>query len=1066
MSYLPPSEFKKHAAVVEVENGWVSPHGNRDKLKALIREGCNALYSALFGQDWWNSLADHHREALEWHFESRLAFLEGRKPEHLAYFPVWSRGHAKSSLAERMIVVDAVLSVAFDQPGFALYIGREKDKIKEHIGNIEQILSSEKVRFYAPSLSQVARNEETNQKRQWTGTFLHTQGKYVVKGGSIESAQAGSRINETRPTVICHQKGTPVYTDGQWQLVEDHPTARSRIERGLRVSLRGVPDAEVVTPEHRYWVREYVETTRSSAHYIEGATGWKEAKDLHRHCWIGLPIDMTVESPPSVSIFTERTERTASGQFVKGNPVVALRYKDIVPNEFLDPEWWWFFGYWWGDGHRTKTQIGITIADKDEHIFERLTNLLAKYKKPWHRRQKTGCFQVTFNSSWMARWLNSWRRPGKSRKIPPEWVERLPFDCQTQLIRGYVDADGWVNEKSQEVRLTSVHLDGLHCVRRILARLNVSSSIRKGVGPRLERFRSGLSWSQQKYDLRFQPDGTQFGWNNIRPQQRYKFSHNFISDGTLWSRVKDIEDSGVTEFIPITTESGTYLTHFGMSHNCPDDVDGREDSPVISQMRMTRLTKEILPMRQQNTLVFFAQNLISRYSVMYQIQSQQVQVLTNRKATKPIPAVIDLVTEQVTGEDGIIRDVYVSGKSTWPQVWDIDRINDEIQTEGLEAFKIECQHDVEARKEGLFHKNYNDNVHAISYSQFESVYGKDAWKHWFKLVANDWARTKTKYHANVAAFLAVSSADTVLPGLTFVIPFSFKADTAPADVAERLLSALTPYAYGENGNRATWRQLIDEAWKRMNAEQHFETVADRWAFEKDYYAKIIPKYSKKVLQAYQVRAGVMSHSEDKVREMFNTGFGFGFRPSNPGKTEGLESIDAAMRVDYSLEHPFPKFDEDGRVKGYSRFFVLCPDDLTKESIYINGTEVYPPVPYPETLKVDNLHDSDLFRYQMCNRRFLPPKLMETGERIDEPEKLHDDFGQLLQMVYITNLLKNIKLTPTQLVESLISPSVKENLKTARTSGDKLSAVMAYEFEKEIAEEKLGVTEMRYEDEWM
>lgn len=685
---------------VEAKEGWVAPV-DPERLRNLIKQGCAATYSELFGQDWYSSLADHHREALDWHFEARLAFLEGRKPEHLAYFPVWSRGHAKSSLAERMIVVDAVLSVAFDQPGFALYIGREKDKIKEHIGNIEQILSSERVMFYAPSLSQVARNEETNQKRQWTGTFLHTQGKYVVKGGSIESAQAGSRVNETRPTVIV-----------------------------------------------------------------------------------------------------------------------------------------------------------------------------------------------------------------------------------------------------------------------------------------------------------------------------------------------------------------------------PDDIDGREDSPVISQMRMNRLTKEILPMRQQNTLVFFAQNLISRYSVMYQIQSQQVQVLTNRKATKPIPAVIDLVTEQVTGEDGLIRDVYVSGKSTWPQVWDIDRINDEIQTEGLEAFEIECQHNVEARKEGLFHKNYNDSVHAISYSQFDSVYGIDAWKDWFKIVANDWARTKTKYHANVAAYLAVSSADTVLPGITFLIPFSFEADTAPADVAERLLSALTPYAYGENGNRATWRQLIDEAWKRMNAEQHFETVADRWAFEKDYYKRIIPKYSKKVLQAYQVRAGVMSHSEDKVREMFNAGFGFGFRPSNPGKTEGLESIDAAMKIDHSLEHPFPKFDENGRVKGYSRFFVLCPDDKAKEPIFINGVEVYPPVPYPETLKVDSLHNSDLFRYQMRNRRFLPPKLMETGERIDEPEKLHDDFGQLLQMVYITNLLKNIKLGPGQQVQALISSSVKEAVKTATTAGEKVVTTMAYEFEKELAEERLGVREVQYEDEWI
>ena len=75
----------------------------------------------------------------------------------------------------------------------------------------------------------------------------------------------------------------------------------------------------------------------------------------------------------------------------------------------------------------------------------------------------------------------------------------------------------------------------------------------------------------------------------------------------------------------------------------PDDVDGREDSVVIAENRFRLLTKEILPMRQDNTLVYFAQNLISRYSVMYRIHSGKEKVLTNRKPSQPIPAVLNLV---------------------------------------------------------------------------------------------------------------------------------------------------------------------------------------------------------------------------------------------------------------------------------------------------------------------------------------------------------------------------------------------------------------------------------------
>ncbi len=68
------------------------------------------------------------------------------------------------------------------------------------------------------------------------------------------------------------------------------------------------------------------------------------------------------------------------------------------------------------------------------------------------------------------------------------------------------------------------------------------------------------------------------------------------------------------------------------------------------------------------------------------------------------------------------------------------------------------------------------------------------------------------------------------------------------------------------------------------------------------------------------------------------------------------------------------------------------------------------MPYPDALEPDKLHDSDLFRYQALNCRYRDPKLTETGEQIDEPLKLNDDFKQGLQMVYFKRLLSNIALT--------------------------------------------------------
>ena len=124
-----------------------------------------------------------------------------------------------------------------------------------------------------------------------------------------------------------------------------------------------------------------------------------------------------------------------------------------------------------------------------------------------------------------------------------------------------------------------------------------------------------------------------------------------------------------------------------------DDIDGRENSPLIAESRLKMLTNEILPMGQANTLTFFAQNLISPLSTMYRIHKNDVKVLTNRKPSQPIPAVTDLVTVETT-VNGIVKDIYVSGESTW-KVWDAERIQTEIDREGIDSFRRECQHEVD-----------------------------------------------------------------------------------------------------------------------------------------------------------------------------------------------------------------------------------------------------------------------------------------------------------------------------------------------------------------------------------
>lgn len=622
---------------------------NNGKLKALILSGWQAAYTTLFGQRFIDGLAPHHIEAIEWHWFSRITFLEGGYPDYDAYFPIWSRAHNKSGVARRIAVMDGFLSFAYGQPAFILYLSRNKEMVLKHAKSVSTLLKSKRIRSICPELAAVKTDKEKKTKG-WTAAFFYTMANVIFQFSGLDEGLAGGNL---------------------------------------------------------------------------------------------------------------------------------------------------------------ETDVNEDNEDEDD----------------------------------------------------------------------------------------------------------VQSDVR------------------------------------------------------------------VTLFVP-------------------DDIDGREDTPTIAEGRFKTLTDEVLPMGQENTLTFFAQNLISRFSTMYRIYSQQARVLTGRKPTEPVKAVIDLKTEERT-VDGIIKDIYVSGTPTW-HVWDARRIQAEINRFGLPAFQRECQHEVEQSNEGRVHKKYDDNVHPVSYSQFAAVYGaKDAWKEWYKVPFSDWSRTKTKFHANVAGYLAVSSQNTMRPGFTFCIPFSFKANTSPTDVAERLLSALTPRAYKDR----TWKDLIDEAWRRLNAETHFSTESERIEYLYGYYKRTIPMYSKPVLRYYNVHTGANSHSEDTVRQMFNDGFGFDFMPSNPRERDALDKIDEAQRVDYSLPHVF-----DDSKQGYTRWYVLCPDDKKAAPKIINGIKVFPPEPYPQVMKPDDLHDSPLFRYQMIERRISPPVITKFGEDAEKLLKLNDDYGQALQMVYFKELLSNIRLS--------------------------------------------------------
>jgi len=361
----------------------------------------------------------------------------------------------------------------------------------------------------------------------------------------------GARRRRRFGLYVCHETGTTIYDrDLGWMTVDDHPTATPRTGDGVEVRVVGLPGSEVVTPEHPYWARRM--TRKDLGHgrgsVIDRGTGWwMEAEQLDRSTWLGLPINSTEEEPAA------------------------------WPSELLsDPEWWWAVGLWWGDGTLGGpggSQVAYALSDDHPAVADRLRRLLDRHGVRWAERRAEGRqSSLSFWHPTLAGWLASWKQ-GNSRKQPPEWVERLPLPLQANLLRGYVDADGWEHDRG--VTLSSVHLPGLLAVRRMLARLGVYSTVdgpHRRNGGRING--RTLGWAAS-YNLRF-GDGAPLGLRTAPTFNRLR--DVWVGDGHIWSRVRSVTPVEDRTFIAITTSTHDYLTHVARSHNC--DTQARADDHV------------------------------------------------------------------------------------------------------------------------------------------------------------------------------------------------------------------------------------------------------------------------------------------------------------------------------------------------------------------------------------------------------------------------------------------------------------------------------------------------------
>lgn len=149
-----------------------------------------------------------------------------------------------------------------------------------------------------------------------------------------------------------------------------------------------------------------------------------------------------------------------------------------------------------------------------------------------------------------------------------------------------------------------------------------------------------------------------------------------------------------------------------------DDIDGKYDSPGRTQKKKTIITDTILGAGSPDCIVIFAQNLITKDSICSQLVDGRAKFLSDRKVIGPVPALTNFeYAQNETGTGYVIT----KGEPSWDW-FGIEACQAKINTIGLDAFRRECQHEVDMPQPGALFPAFDECYHVITDAEFIAGY--------------------------------------------------------------------------------------------------------------------------------------------------------------------------------------------------------------------------------------------------------------------------------------------------------------------------------------------------------
>ena len=292
-----------------------------------------------------------------------------------------------------------------------------------------------------------------------------------------------------------------------------------------------------------------------------------------------------------------------------------------IKNPLLSEDFWWYCGMWLAEGwvssdrfknlsvhtcHSIKeTDFVNKISDLSENLFNRKATVSIQ--------EKNNTICVGMSSKELSHFmLNNFGKYAKHKKIE-EWIKYLPNKYKIQLIKGYIEGDGYIEKHNSYCGFTSISSGLLKSVQDILFSLGIISSIKLHTkeGYYNLAFRGGQTcYCQNKYELTLCKYDTQkllelFGIkSDVKLKYRRIIKDVLFSDDfkTIYFRVAEkIEQtySGDVYNFETISDSHTFCCRGIATHNCDPSRGSAADSTAIEVIDMDGRDENNMPIIEQ-----------------------------------------------------------------------------------------------------------------------------------------------------------------------------------------------------------------------------------------------------------------------------------------------------------------------------------------------------------------------------------------------------------------------------------------------------------------------------------